>query len=458
MRRFAPFIFAFLRVILIVSFVLLVLLAIMDVYQIKSFFEEEAGSDFVTYIYEKLTDRFYDPSKLDKRKLFNAGLDGVAELLETKDLEFVPEKIPNDADPASAKAHFKREFERAQKLVKEKQITLAKSQLAFAAAEALLEAVGDSHTRFITAEDWAEERKMERGQSGYAGINVTVAKLEDGYFYIKDIFANGPASMAGLRRFDRIVMVDGQEAGNDIGKLIDRIRGPPASIVVILVERYGQKLEFKVKRAHIFVPVLESRVEEFDGRKISILTLRGFELSITNHARHLGEAIIAEDRDGVIIDLRGNPGGLLLVLDYMVNLFLEENLHIYTLKDQDQELVYRTEKPQASKLPMVVLIDEGSASASEIFSAILQEQGRATIVGEKSAGAVSVGRRMYLAHGAGMMVTVQQFFTAKGKPLEKNGVIPDERLELTREDIKRGRDAQMEKALEVLKKKIESRP
>lgn len=143
----------------------------------------------------------------------------------------------------------------------------------------------------------------------------------------------------------------------------------------------------------------------------------------------------------------------MVVLDSLLELFLKNDTPTYILKGRGGQNKHFTKSPPATKAPLVILINEDSASAAEIFAAVLQENGRAEVVGAKSGGQVSVGMEIPLPYEAAILVTINEIFTAKNKKLEKVGVAPNAVVEFTRDDIVQAKDRQLEKALKVLKEK-----
>ncbi len=420
---------------------------------------EEAGSEFVFEAYEQLEKNFYDPPALKEPKLLNAGLEGIEKLLKEKGIEFTASKIAEDASRDAARSRFGAEFEKAAKIAKEKEAKLEQHALAFASTTALLSAVGDSHTDFFFPKQWAEEKKQRTGEVIFAGIGTRIKKLEDNFFYCDQVFPNGPAAKAGLEKFDRLTAIDGQPAGNDLTKIVERVRGEKGTEVELEVARKGESHKFKVKRNNISMPSTGEAVVTKDGESFGHLTVYSFlprEVTMET-LRHVADTGGEKKLKGFVIDLRGNGGGYIHILNRMLGIFLEAETECYKLKCASGDQPYKVFIGPVARKPVVVLVDDGSASASEIFSGVLQEQKRAKVVGKKTAGAVSVGRTFELPHGAAMGVAICQFFTAKGKKLEKEGVTPDVTVELTKDDILKARDVQLEKAIEILKKEIQNR-
>lgn len=421
--------------------------------------QEQTGAEFVFEAHKQLVKNFYAPAELKAPKLFNAGLEGIEKLLKSKGVDFTAYRIAEDESDEDARLQFGGEFSRAARIAKEKEAQLEQHAFAFTATEGMLESVGDSHTGFFPPKQWAEEKKQRSGEVVFAGIGVRIKKLEDNLFYFDAVFPEGPAAKAGVERFDRLTAVDGQPAGNDLVKIVERIRGEKGKEVELEIARKGEPRKFKFKRDDISMPSTDMRVVKVGDDAFGHLTVYSFlPLHVTLETlRHVTVTGGEKKLKGFVIDLRGNGGGYIHILKRMLGIFLEADTECYTLKCASGDEPYKVFIGPVTRKPVVVLVDDGSASASEIFSGVLQEQKRAKVVGKKTAGAVSVAKTVELPHDAAMGVTVCQFFTAAGKKLEKEGVTPDVVVELTKDDILNGRDAQLNKAIEILKKESENR-
>lgn len=402
-------------------------------------------------VYDQLKTNFYNPAKLNPATLFNSSLDGLSKYLKEKKVDFSPGKVAAGADEATSESVFTVEFEKAEKLASG--VKLEPHELAFVASGWLLEAVDDSHTLFIDPKSLAEEKKRNSGQAMFAGIGVKIRRAEDGLFYCWEVLPDTPADKIGLKRFDRIIAVDGITVPAEIDYLVGLLRGEKCSEVVVTVLRNGKRLDFAVERDDI--PSLVSRKELITSGKqhFGYLHLYTFarEEAFWVILNFVANSEIADNVDGYIIDLRNNLGGKLGVLEQIFYIFLNEGRDCYVVQNAKRRDTYTNPAGPLTNLPVVVLVNEGSASASEIFAAVMKEQGRAVVVGEKTAGAVNVSQNRLLPYGAAMQIAVDQFFTSGGAVLEKFGVRPDIWVEQTTKDFADARDAQLEKAIEVLK-------
>lgn len=408
--------------------------------------DESTDAEFVLDVYDNLRTYFFNPASLNHVALFNAGLDSLAAELGRWEIEFTPERIGEAVPLEWAKRHFTAEFERAEELTRDIP-GMAAHALAFSAAAALLGAVNDSHTYFIPPD--------LRERNNYSGIGALIKRLDSDFYYFDRVFPGSPAERAGLRRFDRLTAINGEAFPDNPREIVSLLRGEQGTVVELTIERGGRRMNFNVRRDSIEMPVAEREVLRVNGdTHFGYIRLSAFNLSalweVPQYIRELQGA------DGLILDLRGNSGGLIMVLQAVAGLFLEENTPIMVMRMRSGERRYvRSDSFTMTNLPLVVLVDEGSASASEITAVAFQEAGRATIVGAESRGAVGAGQSINLPYGAGMMVTTAQIFSPSGRALEGDGVHPDVVAPLTRDNVAAGRDAQLEEAIEVLKQMIQ---
>lgn len=415
-----------------------------------------AGAEFVLEVYDVLEKNFYDPTQIKYADLLNAALEGAAVELRKKSIEFNPVKIESSRPFKEAKKKFTEEFQKAKALGGQVE-DYDSNYLAFAAADILLEAMNDSHCYFYSPEMMRERNRSHRGEAVYAGIGVILSKLEDDYFYVRLVFPDGPAAKAGIRLYDRLVAVDGQKIPNDPNEIAKKVRGPKGTTVELTVERQKKILHLKVKRDDIIKPFAGRDIIHENGGIFGKITLYCFEYKSYDLVYDYIEEFQKAGVKGIILDLRENPGGKIEVLEFINELFLPENTALYVRKDRVSSYRYTTLFPPFTDLPLVILINNGSASASEVTASACQEACRAKIVGEKSAGAVGMGVTFDLSYDSGMMVTVAQCFSPSGKQLEKNGVTPDILVPLTKEDIENGKDTQLEVAIASLKEMIKSK-
>lgn len=417
--------------------------------------KDEVRVDIVFTACEKLYKEFYDPDRLNFPKLFNASLKQVKKTLAEKNRKFEPKKIPDDSPYSLARITFTAELESARDMVGEK--IADKNEIVFAALEGLLEAVDDSHTYLLLPEENQRRKASSANKAEYGGGGFILRKLTDDCYFVDAAFEEGPAYRAGIRRLDALVEIDGQAIPKKFEEMVKMVRGPPGTIVKVGVKRKQEKLTFAITRAGISKPSAEDKIIESGGVKYGYIRLYDFKYEKTFVGLlTLRDKIRESGARGIIVDVRGNPGGDIQALNASLEFFLKAGTSTYNEFGRRGYRKHYTVIGQYTNLPVVVLIDERSGSASELFAAVLQENGRGVVVGKKTGGDVNAGIKFELPYGAAMEITVAELRTAKGKLLEKNGVVPDVEVELSKDDIENGIDPQLEKAIEILKEKTKA--
>jgi carboxyl-terminal processing protease len=318
----------------------------------------------------------------------------------------------------------------------------------YGAIRGAINTLDDPYTAFIDPNVAGIRREDDSGSFEGIGAYVT---MRNGVLMIVSTFKGQPAEVAGVRRDDIVLQVDDTVIENmSIYEAISLIRGPAGTPVRLTIQREGEEsFEVEITRASIEIPTVEGEMRD-DG--VAYVSL--FEFS-TDASVKLGEAIqelLDQDPAGLILDLRGNPGGWLHEAVQVTGLFLPEDevVLIERFKDGSEETYNVSGNPVASDIPLVVLVDAGSASASEIVAGALQDYGRATIIGEKTFGKGSVQWAHELSDGSELRVTIARWFTPNDRAIHGEGLDPDLEVELTAEDLDAERDPQLERAIEYL--------
>ncbi|HEX2084132.1 MAG TPA: S41 family peptidase [Solirubrobacteraceae bacterium] len=321
--------------------------------------------------------------------------------------------------------------------------------------DALRGAISGLDDRFSTYLD-AREYKAFRETPHFSGIGVTVVRVDDG-LEIADVYEKSPARKAGLRAGDVIVAADGKAlAGRPEEAATGLIKGPAGTTVRLTVERDGRRLRKRVERAEIQIPVVEAQRKRLRGKRFAHIHLATFAQRGA-HAELYKELRKAErDKvDGIVLDLRGNPGGLVTEARLVASAFLPEGEIVTTRGRSVSEQVYRaTGDPLVPKTPLVVLVDRTSASASEIVAGALQDRGRAKLVGGRTFGKGVFQEVVELANGGALHLTVGQYFLPSGRNLGGEGTRTGEGLEpdvgATDDPDTPRRDEALDRALAVL--------
>jgi len=321
-------------------------------------------------------------------------------------------------------------------------------EVTYGAIRGAVNTLGDPFTAFINPEIAEINREDDTGSFEGIGAYVT---MRDGRLVIVNTFRDHPAEKAGVRRGDIVLQVDDTVIENmSIYEAITLIRGQAGTPVVLTIVREGQdEFEVEIIRARIDIPVVESEMRE-DG--IAYVSLFDFSSDATNKLEEALEELLDQEPKGLILDLRGNPGGWLHEAVGTTGLFLSKDalVLIERFKDGTEKTYEAPRKPAAPDIPMVVLVDGGSASASEIVAGALQDHERAVLIGEKTFGKGSVQWPHELSNGAEMRVTVARWFTPNDRAIHGEGLEPDIEVELAEEDLDAELDPQLERAVEYL--------
>lgn len=321
---------------------------------------------------------------------------------------------------------------------------------AYVAIETMLTSLNDPYTRFLDPKEFAEETSSIKGS--LKGIGVQIG-LKDGNLVVIEPVVGSPADKAGLQADDRILEINGVSTkGISIEKAADQIRGEIGTNVKLLVKRKDSELTFNVTRAEIEVKAVTTKppIEVKVPDDIQYIRLSSFISK--NASSEIRDILVkSKDKKGYILDLRSNPGGLLSNAVIMSRMFLRPNEVIVSTVDRyGYKETVKSSGGKITNKPLVVLINKGSASASEIFSGAMKDNHRATIVGEQSFGKGLVQEINKLPDDAGVNITIQRYLTPSGNDIHKKGITPDVVVKLTDENIKNKDDVQLKEAIKIL--------
>ena len=350
----------------------------------------------------------------------------------------------------------------AWQIVKDKYIEgdkITNQQLLYGAISGLLNSTGDPHSVFFPPTDAKKFTQEISGQFGGIGAELGI---KDEQLIIVAPLKDTPADKIGLRAGDKILKIDDTiTTGLTTDDAVKIIRGEPGTKVTLTIFRDGweQPKDFVITRAIIQIPTIESKMIDLkpnSREKIFYLHLYNFNES----APYLfyQEAVRAAfyDTKGIILDLRDNPGGYLEVSNAIAGWFVDKGQIIVKEKFRNREIqeIKSTGGGFFNKIPVVVLINQGSASASEILAGALRDNRGIKLIGKKSFGKGSVQEIETLRDGSLIKITFAHWLTPNGTVIEKNGLKPDYDVDLTDDDIKAGKDPQLDKAIEVLKEML----
>ncbi|MEL6398500.1 MAG: carboxyl-terminal processing protease CtpC [Cyanobacteria bacterium J06626_4] len=305
---------------------------------------------------------------------------------------------------------------------------------AYDAVREMLELLEDPYTRFMDPQEFRNMQIDTSGELTGVGIQITQEEETDEIIVVAPI-EDTPAFEAGLRSQDVIVEIDGQSTeGLELNDAVSLIRGPVGSDVTLTVRRDDELLDFNLQRARIEIhPVRYSIKEEPEG-PIGYIRLTQFSSNASGEMQEAIESLEAENVVGYILDLRSNPGGLLYSSIEIARMWLDDGAIVSTVNRQgivDEEVANNR---ALTDKPLVVLVDGGSASASEILSGALQDNDRAQLVGTQTFGKGLVQSVRSLPDGSGVAITIAKYLTPSGRDINQQGIDPDILVELSEEE------------------------
>ncbi len=316
--------------------------------------------------------------------------------------------------------------------------------------QGLATASGDPYTEYFNP---AQAKDFSNELSGsFTGIGAELGKDASNNIVIIAPLSGYPAEKAGLRPKDNIVEIDGKSTADmTVSQAVDKIRGAKGTPVTLKVVRdNSQQLSFTITRETITIPSVETKI--LDGN-IGYLKISRFGDDTSDLSRKAAQDFKQKDVKGVVLDLRSDPGGLLDAAVNVSSLWLPAGKTVLT--ERRANTVVHTYQaagnPVLNGIPTVVLIDSGSASASEITAGALKDNGAATLVGNKSFGKGSVQQIVNFGDGSELKVTIARWFTPVGRNIDKQGIEPDKKVDRSDDDIKNSRDPQLDAATTSLK-------
>ena len=315
----------------------------------------------------------------------------------------------------------------------------------------LLNSLNDVYSCYYTPEEY---QTLQNQISGiYYGIGAYVSKdVETGACAISGIIKSSPAEAAGLMEGDIIYKVNGEDmTGLELDEVVSKIKGEEGTKVTLTLIRNGETMDVELTRARVNAPTVDSQMLE-DG--IGYLQITEFEDVTTDQFNENFAALKEQGMKGLIIDLRGNPGGNVSTVCAVAEQLLPKGLVFY-MEDKNGEKTEYPCKGADFDLPLVVLVNEYSASASEILAGAVKDSGIGTLVGRKTYGKGVVQNVLPLSDGSAIKLTVANYYTRGGNDINLKGIEPDVEVELdTEKYLEDKTDTQREKAIEILKEKM----
>lgn len=332
------------------------------------------------------------------------------------------------------------------------QSALDAGTLAQGAIYGMLDALGDPYTTYY----YDYEEFYDSLEGTFEGIGAYISK-KDGWITIVSPIKGSPAEAAGIRAGDVILEIDGEPADDlTVNEAVMKIRGPKGTTVTLLIrhEDESDPVEMQIVRDTITQPSVDY---EALSDNIGYIWISQFTSDTTSAFRTALNDAIFDDSKGLILDLRGNPGGFLSVVADVADEFLESGAILYEANDKMEifDNYLATPGGLAIDMPLVVLVDGGSASGSEVLAGALQDHGRAAIIGTQTYGKGSVNWPIKLSDGSALYITVSRWLTPDKNLIEGVGITPEYIIEFSEEDWDNGIDNQLDYAVEYMKSLIQ---
>ena len=316
------------------------------------------------------------------------------------------------------------------------------------AISGMLAATGDKHTSYMNPEQFAQANAEMSGEE-YTGIGAWVNTTGE-YIEVVSPMKNSPAEKAGLKAKDIVIAINGEDMTGTPGDLaLQKILGPAGEPVTLTIRRGEEILEFTIVREKITVPAVEYEMLEGD---IAYIALNTFNELATDQVRAALKELLAQNPKGLIFDQRNNGGGFLVTAIEITSEFVSKGIVMYEeYGDGSRESYNAQPGGLATEIPLVVLINEGTASASEITAGAIQDYGRGTLIGVTSYGKGSVQNWIPLrTEAGGVRITIARWLTPNGNQINEVGLTPDIEVPYTQEDVDADRDPQLDAAINFL--------
>jgi carboxyl-terminal processing protease len=323
------------------------------------------------------------------------------------------------------------------------------------AIRGMLEALEDPYTVYLDKDEY--DSFMTQTTGIYEGVGLVVTGGEDGYIRVVAPVEDTPSDRAGIKTADRIIKVDGEEVYADkLQQAVAMMRGPEGTEVVLTILRDSMPEPFDVKIMRQKIRLVSVKSDTLEG-DIGYIRISAFDQKTYEDFKGQIKELQGQGIKSLILDLRGNPGGLMDQVVSIADFIMGEGLIVYTEDRQGNRAEERSNAGELG-LPLVVLVDGGSASASEILAGAIQDSGTGVLVGTKTFGKALVQTVQGMGDGSARKVTVAQYYTPKGRSIQGEGILPDYVVELPEDAVvgeyKQGKDPQLAKAVELIKNEV----
>lgn len=349
-----------------------------------------------------------------------------------------------------------KEFEEVYSLINDSYYQdVDKDELVNGAINGMLSSLNDPHTSYFSEQEAENFNELMNGS--YEGIGAEISINSDGEVFIFSVFKNSPAALAGLKFNDVILSVNGTSTkGLSTTEVVALIKDEKNSIAHIKIKRGNEELEFDVEKSNVEIESVESQVLKKNDKKIGYVIVNTFANNTYEQFRENVESLESQNIEGLIIDVRNNSGGYLHSVTSMLNMFLPKGKIIYQIADKKKTYKYTSTTEESRNYPLAILVNESSASASEILAISLKESYGAYVVGTYTYGKGTVQTTKNLSSGGMIKYTIQKWLSPEGNWVNDVGVKPTHEIELSSSyeaNPSIDNDNQLQKALELVSAK-----
>jgi carboxyl-terminal processing protease len=302
---------------------------------------------------------------------------------------------------------------------------------AYDALRAALERLNDPYTRFMDPQQYQALTSQTSGELSGVGVRLQ-AEETTGHLTVVEPIPNSPAAAADIRVGDRILAIDGKTTeGMTVENASSLIRGEAGTAITLRIDRGQGGFDVSLTRARIELPTVRYSLKQEGGARIGYIRLAEFSSHASEQMRHAIEDLENQDVDAFVLDLRGNPGGLLSASIEISRMWLGSGSIVRTVDRVGTSEEISANRTALTDLPLALLVDGNSASSSEILTGALKDNNRATVVGSQTFGKALVQSVHSLSNGAGLAVTIAHYYTPDGTDISHRGITPDVRVDLT---------------------------
>lgn len=321
------------------------------------------------------------------------------------------------------------------------------------AIDGMLNSIGDKHTMYFDKES---KKEFEQELSGtYYGIGAEIQLNSDKTVSIRKIFNDSPAAKAGLKVNDIFVSIDGKSTeGKNASDVANMLKSSTVKKSTVVIKRNGEEKSYKIEKENITLFSVSSNMINSDNKKIGYISVSLFGQKTYSQFYNALSDLEKENMSSLIIDLRGNSGGYLTTVTQMLSIFMDKDTVIYKMKTKNKIVDYNSLMAGKKDYKVVILVDENSASASEIMASSMKEKYGATLVGKTTYGKGTVQSTANLSDGTMIKYTIQEWLTPNGNSINGKGIKPDYEVDLGEEyknNPTNDNDNQLQKAIEILK-------